>query len=491
MIPTSSSASVSKTNRTPFNISLMSLKSENIKSMRSVSSHDAFEGSTKSFHPDGLFSTQTFGRTGSEYRTKVYAYIDLNIEVLHPLIYRKICELGSLYEGILQSTLYVTFDKATKNFEKSTPAEGFTGYQYFLDHFNELVFPRTKSSKRDYSIKLIDKYKSSCMMTKHIVMPAGYRDYEIDKNGKPSEDDVNGMYRKLLSLSSLITPNLPRTSLHTADVPRAKLQLAVLEIYEYFEAMLDGKHKVILGKWAARNIHHGTRNVITSLLNDYSELHGPLTVSTNQTVVGLYQYLKGTQPVSIGDIRRGFLSNVFNGPNNPASLVDKKTLKRKLVQVHSTTFDYWNTDEGLEKNIAQFGLEDVRHDFAVADDHYIGLIFKGEGTYLLLQDIDDLPEGLDKRAVTPLTYTELFYLSVEETAAVIPGTVTRYPVAALGGVYPSYTFLKTTVSGESRRELDINGDETGRVVTQFPKYQGEFVNSMSVSPSHIARLVAD
>jgi hypothetical protein len=270
------------------------------------------------------------------------------------------------------------------------------------------------------------------------------------------------------------------------------MQLSAVAVYEYLKDMVEGKKKLIHDKFTGRRIHNSTRNVITSLINDTDTLGSPLTVSANQTVCGLYQFLKTALPFSIFNIRNGFISSVFLGPNHPAKLVNKKTLRMEHVEIHPDQYDAWMTEEGLEKTLTNFSVEDSRHSYIEIGDHYLGLIYKGvDNTFRLMNGIDDLPDNLDRERVTPITYVELFYIAVYKIAGDIPAFVTRYPIAGYGSIYPSMTYLKTTVPSQVMTELDNMWNKTSDVAYHFPVLDAHFVNSMSPHPSHLARLTAD
>lgn len=476
----------------PFNIDLLILRKEHLTTMRQVKALDIFDGSSRNFHPEGLFSLETFGKIGDERRSRRFAYIDLKITVFHPVIFKALSELKQLYTDVIASRAFAVWNDELKDFEKSTPLDGETGFAFFLKHFDELQFEERESTKRTFNIKMVEKYRQNCMMDKLIVMPAGLRDFEFDDQGKPSEDEINPLYRKALSLSNLITQTTLSLNPDSMDSIRFSIQIAVNEIYLYIRTMLEGKKKFVLGKWATRRIFNGTRNVITSLNNDTDTLHSPKTVKYNQTAVGLYQFLKAALPVSLYALKTGFLSKVFIGPNSPAVLVNKKTFHKEMVDISPKYYDDWMTDEGLEKVITRFAEEDMRHYRIEVDKYYIGLMYRGpDQTFMLLQDIDELPEGRSKKDVRPITFTELLYTAVFAIANTYPCFVTRYPITSFGSIYPSYVYLKSTVRGETREALDENGERSGHWAYQFPMEDESFMNSVSPNGAHLARLGAD
>ncbi len=475
----------------PFNIDLLIPTKDMLRLTGQVKALDIFEGSSRNFHPEGLFSTEIFGRSGDERRNRRFGYIDLKIPLFHPLIYKALEDLKGLYGEIMAGKSYAIFDETIHDFIKASPLQGQTGYAFFVSRFKEIEFEHRPSTRREFYIKLVEKYREHCMIDKLIVLPAGLRDYIIDEGGKPSKDEVNDYYWKILSLSSLITDVSIRLNPESTDQTRYNLQLGINDLFAHFRSLLEGKKKLILGRWAARKINNGTRNVITAIDNDTSELNSNLTMGANDTAIGLYQYLKANLPISLHQLRNGILSKIFLGPNSPAVLVNKKTLHKEMITVKPGYYDKWMTDEGLEKILNQFGNEDLRHNILEAEDHYFCLLYNDKKHYRVLQDINELPEGWDKSFVRPITYAELLYLSVYKTAHETPIFMTRYPVINYGGIYPSYCFLKTTINFQTLKELGDDWKETGQTALQFPITGEQFMNSLCPAFIHLGRSGAD
>lgn len=476
----------------PFNIDLLVLKDQDVKNIRPVKVHDIFQSASRNFHSDGLFSIETFGKVGEEKRNRLFSYIDMHISVFHPVIFKALCDLKGLYGEILSGKAYASFDPDTKDFSRSDAIDGFTGFNFFLKHFKELTFEEKPSAKREFNIKVINKYRDNCLLDKLVVMPAGLRDYTIDDStGKPSQDEINGMYLKVLSIASVIENVNAKINAEYLDSARFNLQIAVMNIYDYIKNMLEGKSKLILGKWASRKIVNSTRNVITSFIPDSQELHSPKTVGANESVIGLYQYLRMILPLAVKHVRDTFLSDIFIGPNSPVILINKKTLAKESVYLDADHYDEWMTFEGLEKTFARFGEESSRHEPLEVDGYYMGLIYDDGKNYRFVQDLTELPEGRDAKYLRPMTFTEFLYLSVYKDAREVPCFLTRYPVTGFGSIYPSYVYLKTTVKASIKHELGADWKPTGAIAYEFPIAGMQFYNSMSPSINKLSRLGAD
>jgi hypothetical protein len=192
-------------------------------------------------------------------------------------------------------------------------------------------------------------------------------------------------------------------------------------------------------------------------------------------------------------LRNGFLQKVFTEPGAPTKLVNKKTLKAEEVMLKPQYFDRWMTDEGLEKVITSFGEEALRHRPLEIEGRWLGLLYKGpDGTFKLLQSIDEVPPTRSRDDVRPLTFCELLYLSTYHVLNRYPIFVTRYPVTGMGSIYPSKCYVKTTILAEERRELNDAWEpmDDSRVAYQFPTH-GPFVNSLVPHSAKLGRLGAD
>jgi len=345
----------------PMNIDLLILSDDNVKLLRKIEVLDIYDGVSRNFHPTGLFSTEIFGKVGDARRDTTFAYIGLGVPVYHPFVFKTIVKLKSLYGEIMSGRAYAIFDKDIKDFVKSNPMEGQTGYHFFVSNFDKVDLTKNDSIKRDYYIDLIEKYKGRYLMKYLIVLPAGLRDVEVDKNNRTTENELNKPYRKILGYSNLIKDINTDLNIEYINQIRYNIQLSVLEIYTYIKELLEGKKGMIQDKWASRKIFNSTRNVITSYVPTVTSLGDGNTVSANQTVVGLYQTIKAIFPLSTRLVRDEFLYKVFPGPNNSMIMTNKETLKKEIVPFNTKIYDSWMTVAGLEKQFNLFGREDIRH----------------------------------------------------------------------------------------------------------------------------------
>ena len=470
----------------------MDLSKPGVKKLTPVTSLDAYDGGTKNFHDDGLFSVKIFGPVGSEIRDQQFSAINIKTTILHPVIYSRLIKLKALYQDILSGNKYALWDEEAKDFVASNEMEGQTGFAFFLEHWKKIEFKQTGSSQRDQRIQLIEKYKDISLVDKVLIIPAGLRELFVDENGREKEDDINSLYRRVLGISNTIGVSGKATETENFDNTRHLLQLAFNDIYNYLENILRGKRGFIENKWGKRRIFYGTRNVITSMDTSVPDLDKPNSPGLNDTVIGLYQLCKSILPKTKYLLLSGYLDKAFGSSDGKALLINRKTLKQEYVDISSEVFDKWFTNEGIEKFIN--GYRDVasRHNPVVIEDHYLALLFRFNNTFKVFFDIDELPEGYDKNNVTPLTKCQLLYLSGFTEWNKTVGFVTRYPVTSKDSIYPSTVYCKTTVKGELRYELDDQWNETDRAALEFPiESIKDHTESMSPHSSKLSTLGAD
>src|SRR5690606_24444500 len=155
-----------------------------------------------------------------------------------------------------------------KDFEKSNPIEGRTGFHFFLEHWKDIEFQEKKSDLRMDQIKMILKYKDVAMTDKVPVIPAGLRDVEITNDGRVRKDEIKDIYSTFIRISNAISDIAVKTNPEILDRARFNLQTNLNNLYTTIENMIKGKKKLFLGKWASRRIQNGTRNVITAMKLD-------------------------------------------------------------------------------------------------------------------------------------------------------------------------------------------------------------------------------
>lgn len=483
----------------PFNISLLIPDKNMVSQLGRVTSHEVFVGQGGNFHEAGLFSVEIFGRPGSQERESNFGYIKLGLPCIHPLVYKNILKLKAFYEDIMLGKQYVIFDETEKDFIRTSELDGYTGYTYFFDNWRKVEFKETDSDIRRVRLELIRQNLDNCLIDNMLVIPAFYRDAEMNDDGRVEFDEINDVYRGLLSQSTGIPESFgSNADLSMYDKRRMGMQLRIQEIYDHYEKLISGKGGFIQAKWAARRVANGTRNVISSMDTNAADLGQPNRPKFKDAVIGLHQASRAAAPKTIYGLLNSVVGQIFNSYTDRVELVNKKSLKREWVNVTPEESDTWSTPAGLERVMSEMEIIEKRSRAIEISNHYLALVYLDDkNNYRIIRDIEEVPKGFDRKWCRPISYAELIYLSGLNMWYKLRGFVTRYPVEQYNSSIPVSIYVKTTVTGELRYPLDENfqRDIDAPLALEYPKYLvGEIAqwhDSASISPSVLSPLGAD
>lgn len=486
-----SSMKQSPLDRSLFNLDLLIPDDDTFRNLGllPVTNLAIFESTTDAFNKNGLFSNVIFGNIGSDTRMLRPAYIDLKLKIFHPLVFITIERLGKKYKEILAGRLYARFDKVEKDFVPD-PENGNTGFHFFCQHLDEIVYKTTESNKRDYKISLVEKYgRSSGLFKTFLVIPAGLRDYTVDDKGVPSEDEINDFYRKLVGLHiKLSNLNITEETIALYDPIRYQIQMLVNDIYRYIKGLIDGKSKFIQAKWSSRGVAGSTANVITALPNVIKDLDYENNVNFNSTVVGLYQYLKALGNITANRLHSVFLSHIFSTDRNEVRLINPKTLKSEYVKLNQKTYEDWTSLEGVNNIINKLNQDVIKNEYVKMDGYYPALVYDEGKTVKIIFDTEYMDPSLDIKKLRPITYAEMFYISVVGIVNRFPALVTRYPITGRGSIYPTYPYLKTT---KLSKHVSIEVGGSTYDAPEYPIIPNDYVRSMAPHYTHLEKLGAD
>lgn len=482
-------------NLIPFNIEFLDLTPDKLRLLRPVTSLNIYDSKHEEFHPEGLWSNTIFGPPGNPLRMIRFSYINVKVELIHPRYYKALTDAKRLYKEIMSGETYATWDDKAKDFVRSTPYEGKTGFHFFMEHLKEIQLEDTGTEGRKATIALMDKYREKCTTKYVVVIPAGFRDV-VMKDGRPTIDDINDYYKQLITISNNITDSALIHDPSMVDKLRFRLQTVFLELYTYIEDIVSGKRGLFLAKWATRKVQNTSRNVITAQAPSGPRLHSPDNVGYMTTTIGMYQQMKNILPFVVREFKTGLINEIFQDPYLPVGLIDPKTLKAVEVTLDAKYFDQWQTKDGINKLVNYFADEDVRHSPVMVEGKYLALIYKaeedGKKVFKVLRSIDELPMDRDKSLVTPITYAELYYITLIDVWDRFPMIIARYPIAGTGSDIPCNVQVRTTMNSDKRYMLkeDWSGVED-KVYPRFPIYGDRFNNAIGPAVAALAGSQAD
>ena len=455
---------------------------------------DILDGATNNFHPEGMFSTAIFGMMGSAERDYTFAKIPLGVRVLHPKVYEELIGVKSLYGDILSGARSAKFDEVRKDFVPSIEEDAESGYSFFFRHMNKIEFVRNESLMRTDKIEFLERWRHRWTIINFPIMPAGMRDVEVGVDGRVVKHEINDLYYRVLAVSKSITPSRDMES-PAYDHNRVSLQSAVYAVYDYLANLIGGKNGFQRDRWASSRVHEGTRNVLTSMNTTGAHLDSPNVPGYDCTVMGVHQTATSLAPLVIHWLRVGYLAKLMNAGEGDVPLIDKKTLRTTWVNLSPLERDKWTTEDGIRGIINSLVNIEARQRPVEIADHYLALVYLGEGTFKVFDTIDELPQGYDKANVHPMTLIEMLYLCGYNKWSKYFTDVVRYPIESENSTYPSRIYVRSTTVGEMRRELDHNWEPiegNDGIANEFPKWGlSQFHDSLSPHASRLGGLGAD
>jgi len=476
----------------PFNLEILKLTNDVIKTLHEVTTIDTFRPSSTEFNEDGLFSTVIFGQVGSKERMSTFGYMDLGLTIIHPLIYNNITTLKSFYKDIIEGKKYAKFDPKLKDFIEAPITEGETGFNFFFKYYDTLKPATTNSKERLAKIKLLKKYTlPEITSNKWLVLPAGLRDYIIKEN-KHMENEINDYYRNILRIANtakeLAKINVSKDDpIYNAVI--IKLTKSVIELYEYILNVLEGKKGFLQDKWAKRGLAYGTRNVLTAIPLNNKKADSP-ALSFNETLMGLFQLVKGASPISVFNIKNRFLDRVFDETATDTYLINKKTLKLEQAPITDKIKKDWVLVEGLEETMNKLAQDEIKSAPILLDNKYYLYLVMDDGDNIeIYRDISEVEDD-KKKYVRPITYMEIFYLSIYDKVKDLHGTITRYPIDSNGSIYVTKFKLKVTMKNRKVKFKPYGGLDYIEL-DNYPILGDNYFNSMAVHFTKLNGLGAD
>lgn len=471
----------------PLNIRLMDGDRSKLNNLRPVTSASMHVGSTSELDPEGLFSQDIFGRMGDVKRMSTMSYIDLHTKIMHPLLWKNIEKVSTWYTEIFLGKRYAKYDATLKQFIPSDANEGSTGPAFFLKHLKDITFIRNESGERDLRIDVIEKYRNKAIYDFVLVSPAGHRDLEEGRGGNLKCDEINDSYKALIGLSRNIDKNNPDSPFN--DRSQGLMQKHFNTIFETIFRFLKGKGGFVASNWTKRKVEHGTRSVFSSMRIVSKNINGPQRVDINDLHVGLVQTMRGTLPLTINKFTNRLAGSVFNS-DGTANLVDRKTLRSKVVPVDSKWRDLYTTQDGMLSLIEEIKNDDYKFKDALIQGHPIALIYRDSEGFMVKNDLLSFPEKF-RKDVRPISKFELYYYLIYDIDRETACWATRYPFATEDSMFPAKPYLKTTIVADALVEYDNDGNKTQNMYREFPIYKGAAMDTIAVHPNRLKLLGAD
>ena len=442
------------------------------------------------YDPNGVFSTQIFGNTQKERRTR-YAYIDLGDKFFHPYVYEKLVEGKKAIDSVARGQYaWRINDKGELiKMKESDPDydENATGMVWLIKNADKIKLGGRSSFMVDEKVNFLKNTRDDWFIDKYIVIPVFYRDENIKANGTPDVPKLNNMYTKLISYANILkkSGNDP----FATNNLRYQIQATLVEIRKYGQLLYSKKTGFFRQNILGKNTDYSFRSVIsTSVLKGFSHPDdNPIDICT--VGIPLTQLLGGGTPFIVRYILE-FFRKYFEAMGNYYTVkAADGSIKRYELD---DPMGYYNIDR-IEKMMENF-VEDYECRFdpieipVVESDHPV--FMQAEGILMYDGSNELLSSTINHRY---LTWCDLFYIAAVNTMSDKHALITRYPITSYQSIIPQRIHVLSTTAtvpvtfmGESYRHYPM-------IDLKIPhdKLHTEFVDTITMANSLLKQMGGD
>lgn len=297
-------------------IKLYDLNRESVN-MTPVTTPEYTTGKSLILHPAGVFSEVIFGPKDSHERHKHYSYINLNCKVLHPALVKPLYRMNrKILEAINRENTF-RYDEATKTLVADPNGE-INGLSSVIANFEKLMNKPETTKIRQDMLDMFMFYHSKGMVfiDKYIVIPAGYRDAQMDEiSGGLRIPPINDYYSKIIK-QSIQLESFAYQEGPIYDILSAKMQSLIDDLYNYIVLRISKKGGLIRQAMLGKRVDFSGRAVIGGASS---------SLKVNELGIPFRMAVKLFEPFILHDIH-----NTKN--------VDQKRMDQLLKEFNGTTF---------------------------------------------------------------------------------------------------------------------------------------------------------
>lgn len=378
---------------------------------------------------NGLFSTDIFGRPGSEQRKKTWAYIDLVNVYLHPLIYKTFCQLDRKFPSFIAGDrpLGITSSGQLIPYIKNCiPVNDLNDLHKHWDKIKWIKSNKFSATKNNKLELLSITPKEDIFVTKWPVMPAGFRDVDLSANSKEIPP-INNEYVKLITVAP---PSSSGIDFYNG-ARRLKAQDALLNVMELALGLVAKKRGIIQEQLLGRYVDYSTRGVISGPNLGKYERPEEIQIPYQYIGVPLYLLLNLFYPLIVREAMA--ILNFYTNFEGGVSILDPKTKKYERVKLPKEVVMSLSTSI-IDKWITRFlrSQSDRLEPFAIESK------ITHQTYYLTI-----LNEYLGGRQATMTD----FFMFVAYRAIIVPNLkvyYTRYPITEFNSANFAFVKILTT-----------------------------------------------
>lgn len=393
--------------------------------------------------PKGLYSEEIFGTTPEE-KHKKYGYIDLGGKFIHPYVYEVLVSLQRSISRIvagegswkIEDGKFVEIKEDDPNYDYDA-----TGLDFFINHFDELVFEENNSFMRKERVKFIKALsKDEIFVSKWIVIPVFYRDY--DRSGKSRKTpEINRIYNNIIAYSNRLKQE---TSSFFNNKTKAAIQMQLLKIRKYGQKLLESKHGHIHKSVLGKSVIYGSRAVISVPVNTHAETPDDVLVDIMHTGIPMSICAVTGFPFVLRWITEFFRQEFESKIQKPVRVKQKNgSYKIEYMNLKDPLLMY--TEEYIKKKINQFintyGARFETVKVQLENGTEAEMMFTGTG----YTGNRNSPNA-NTISTRPLTWTDLIYMACADTLEDKHVYITRYPLSDYFGTFPTKVKALSTVN---------------------------------------------
>jgi len=226
--------------------------------------------------PNGLYSQYIFGFSRKEEREK-YGYIDFKSFIVHPLIFKNLGKISSIFASVANKKKYVKIENG--ELIEVPENEGKTGIQFLIDNWKKIDLDKYRKPSNENFIDFLKTAQEKLIFIDKIpVIPVIYRPYKINK-GRVEIDEITEKYQKILltiynneikntdqqlfaqNTVNEISDNELFNVLFQNQSKTDKIQKYVNVLYDYFISKLEKKEGFFRSKLIGKRLDNVARLV--------------------------------------------------------------------------------------------------------------------------------------------------------------------------------------------------------------------------------------
>lgn len=232
------------------------------KSIGPVESAQMFIGKSYSFHPKGVMSEELFGIYGSPERRTQSSWIDLNCNVIHPMLYDILYKrIEKKIEPLLSGE--AIFSLTPEGYLEENPQGDLSGMSDIVSNIDKWKFRLSEDeSDRNKIIQMM--YKSiksgTFFLDKLILIPPEFRPVQIlEEKNEVINDPLNELYMKIIMLSNQVK----NVSGSLFDILSYRMQMHLRELNELIRQKVSKKGGMIRRLMLGKRTDFSARSVIS------------------------------------------------------------------------------------------------------------------------------------------------------------------------------------------------------------------------------------